>query len=94
MRQRRVEPVHINTNSVKSVIMVKRNMPSAAEPTVYGTVTVGDRGQVVIPKGARDSVGIRPGDKLIVLKMHGDGIALLKTDALKEMARKLLSQVE
>jgi len=74
--------------------MVKKNTRSMAEPMVYGTVTVGGRGQVVIPKDARNSVGIRPGDKLIVLKMHGDGIALLKTDALKEMARKLLSQVE
>jgi len=74
--------------------MAKRKMPSVAEPTVYGTVTVGDRGQVVIPKDARDSIGVAAGDKLIVIGMHRDGIALVKTAALKELAKKLLSQVE
>ena len=75
------------------MIMAKRNMPSAAEPKVCGTVTVGDRGQVVIPKDARDSMGVVAGDKLIVIRMHGDGLALIKTAALKELAKKLLSQV-
>ncbi len=47
---------------------------------LFGTVTVGERGQVVIPKRARDLFGIRPGDSLLVL---GDedigtrGIALI-----------------
>ena len=31
------------------------------------TVTVGDKGQIVIPKQARDVFGIKPGDTLVVL---------------------------
>ena len=43
------------------------------------SVTVGAKGQIVIPKEAREIFGIQPGDTLMML---GDqkGIALLKTD--------------
>ncbi len=85
---------HINMNSVKSMIMAKRNAPSAEVPMVYGTVTVGDRGQVVIPKGARSDIGVHPGDKLLVLRMHKGGIALIKTDGLKDWVNKFLSQIK
>ena len=46
---------------------------------IFGVVKVGDKGQIVIPKDARQVYGIKPGDALIVL---GDerGIALLKTE--------------
>ena len=46
---------------------------------IFGVVKVGDKGQIVIPKDARQLYGIKPGDALIML---GDerGIALLKTE--------------
>ena len=46
---------------------------------IFGIVKVGDKGQIVIPKDARNVYGIKPGDALIML---GDerGIALLKTE--------------
>lgn len=34
----------------------------------YGSVTVGERGQIVIPAEARNELNIKPGDKLIVMK--------------------------
>ena len=45
---------------------------------IFGVVKVGDKGQIVIPKDARNLYGIKPGDALILL---GDekGMALLKT---------------
>ena len=39
---------------------------------------VGERGQVVIPKEARDLFDIKPGDKLVVLCDVGQGLALCK----------------
>lgn len=45
---------------------------------LFGSVKVGERGQVVIPKEAREVFGIRPGDKLVVLGEDGQGIALCK----------------
>ena len=34
---------------------------------VFGTAKVGDRGQIVIPKEARELFGIKPGDTLLIL---------------------------
>jgi AbrB family looped-hinge helix DNA binding protein len=45
---------------------------------LFGSVKVGERGQIVIPKEARDVFGISPGDKLVVLGEEGQGIALCK----------------
>ena len=34
----------------------------------FGTVTVGERGQIVIPVEAREALGIKAGDKLLVMR--------------------------
>ncbi len=57
---------------------------------LFGSVKVGERGQVVIPKEARDIFGIEPGDILLVLGDVERGIALVKADMLQEFARKIL----
>ena len=38
------------------------------------TVTLGFKGQIVIPKGARDMFGYQPGDKLLLLADIDQGI--------------------
>lgn len=50
----------------------------------YGSVTVGERGQIVIPAQARREHGIAPGDKLIVLGSP-DGLALMAADRLLDL---------
>lgn len=53
----------------------------------FGVVKVGERGQIVIPKEARDMFQIQPGDKLIVLGEDATkGIALLNRDRFLEFA--------
>lgn len=47
---------------------------------LFGSVKVGERGQIVIPKEARDLFGIQPGDKLVVLGEEGQGIAICKEE--------------
>jgi len=50
------------------------------EKNFYDIVTVGARGQVVIPAQARKDFGVKPGDKLVVLKGMGDlGLLLVNT---------------
>lgn len=44
---------------------------------LFGVVNVGEKGQIVIPKKARDVFGIKTGDRLIVLGDEQQGIALL-----------------
>ena len=43
----------------------------------FGSVTVGERGQIVIPKEARELFGINTGDKLLVLGDEEKGIAIV-----------------
>lgn len=46
----------------------------------FGTVKVGEKGQIVIPAKARKIFGIRPGDNLIVLGDETQGIAILREE--------------
>lgn len=58
---------------------------------VFGMVTVGDKGQIVIPAKARKLFGIEPGDKLIVLGDEAQGLALLAEKDFMEMVRQFSS---
>ena len=40
------------------------------------TVTVGEKGQIVIPKKAREVFGIQPGDTLVILGDEDRGLAI------------------
>lgn len=44
------------------------------------TVKVGEKGQIVIPKGARELFGIKPGDTLLLLADVDQGIAIVRQD--------------
>lgn len=62
---------------------------------LYGTATVGTKGQIVIPADAREELGIEPGDRLYAVKfMHGMGIVFLKEESLESMVEDLAAQVE
>lgn len=56
----------------------------------FGVVTVGERGQIVIPKQARNIFGISAGDKLVVLGEDNQGIAIVKADNFESFAKQLL----
>ncbi len=45
-------------------------------------VKVGEKGQIVIPKGARELFDIQPGDNLLLMADKSRGIALVAADAL------------
>ena len=62
---------------------------------IYGTVKVGDRGQVVIPAEARKELDIKPGDLLFVMAgRNRRGIAMVKADSMKELAEKIMQGLE
>jgi AbrB family looped-hinge helix DNA binding protein len=65
------------------------------EAQIYGTVKVGDRGQVVIPSKARKDLNIKPGDLLLVMAgKNKRGIAMVKADAMREFANKIIHGLE
>lgn len=45
---------------------------------IFGTVTMNDKGQIVIPKKARDIMGYKPGENLLILGDESTGLAIMK----------------
>ena len=61
---------------------------------VFGTAKVGDRGQIVIPKEARELFGIRPGDTLLIVGESDTGLIISRPEVLNELAAELLNNVK
>ena len=61
---------------------------------VFGTAKVGDRGQIVIPKEARDFFGIQPGDTLLILGKNETGLIVTKPETLNDLADQIFDSVE
>ena len=53
---------------------------------LFGLVTVGDKGQIVIPAKARKIFEISTGDQLVVLGDEGQGLAIIKVKDFLKMA--------
>ncbi len=56
---------------------------------MFGTAKVGERGQIVIPKEAREVFGIKPGDTMLVLGDTKQGLALVNLNS--EMLSRITS---
>jgi len=60
------------------------------EDCFVGTVTVGERGQVVIPVEARKKLDIHTGDQLLIMSHPShEGFMILKIDAMREFLNYL-----
>ena len=59
-----------------------------------GISKVGEKGQIVIPKEARDMFNINPGDSIIVLCDKKKGIALVKSDVIEDISTNLFKKGE
>ena len=58
------------------------------------TATVGEKGQIVIPKQARDLFNIKPGDNLLILGDINRGIAIPPKGALMDVYNAAFSEGE
>lgn len=56
---------------------------------LFGMVTMGDKGQIVIPAKARKLFDITPGVNLVVLGDENQGIALIKAEHFLSMANMI-----
>lgn len=61
---------------------------------VFGTAKVGDRGQIVIPKEARELFNIRPGDTLLILGEEDTGLVVSRPEVLSDIASKVFETVK
>jgi AbrB family looped-hinge helix DNA binding protein len=56
----------------------------------FGTATVGEKGQIVIPVEARNAIELKVGDKLLVMSgPGGKGLFIMRPDMIKEFAKKM-----
>ena len=62
-------------------------MSDISKDKIYGSATVGERGQVVIPANIRKSFRMKPGDKLIVFAKH-EMIGLIPAEEFSQMLDK------
>ena len=61
---------------------------------VFGTAKVGDRGQIVIPKEAREFFGIEPGDTLLILGKTETGLIVTRPETLNDLANQIFDSVD
>lgn len=56
---------------------------------MHGTVTVGTKGQIVIPKEVRDMLDINEGENLLAITKYGTFVGFIKTDDVAEFIELL-----
>ena len=58
------------------------------------SVKLGPKGQIVIPKEARQIFGVQPGDTLLILGDEETGIIVTKPDVLRDAANEIFGKME
>ena len=63
--------------------------PAPRGKNIWGTVTLGERGQIVVPKAARERFALKAGDRLIVCSDE-NGIALIPAEFFERAVQELM----
>lgn len=57
---------------------------------IYGTASMNEKGQIVIPADARKDLDLSPNDKLIVIGGHGKALGLVRADVFEKRMRGIM----
>ena len=79
----------IKTETTEGIDMIP---PAPKGKNIWGSVTIGDRGQIVIPKAARDRFGLKGGERFIVVSDEL-GIALVLAEYFENKMRELMEMI-
>ena len=66
--------------------------PKIPKGKFISTVTIGEKGQIVIPKAAREMFGLEPGDTIVLLADKKRGIALVQNDRMMSHAESVMKE--
>ena len=66
---------------------------SKDEQHFISSVKIGPKGQIVIPKEARDMFGLQPGDTLVLMADKKKGIALQTVDKLNPLLKTVFNSL-
>ncbi|MBX9809024.1 AbrB/MazE/SpoVT family DNA-binding domain-containing protein [Candidatus Gracilibacteria bacterium] len=72
----------------------KKELPNKASSGVkmHGSVTVGTKGQIVIPKDVRDMLSITEGDTLMTMTKYGKFVGFIKAEDMSDFIDLLKSE--
>ena len=79
----------LKTEKTEGVGMIP---PAPQGKNLWGSVTIGERGQIVIPKLARDMFGLKGGDRLIIVS-NEQGIALIPAEFFESRMREIMVKI-
>ncbi len=65
-------------------------MEQKKDKFIFGVCKVGEKGQIVISKEARQVFDIKPGDSLLLVGDLKKGLALIKTEVFSALAEETL----
>lgn len=68
--------------------------PAPKGKHIFGTVIINEKGQIVIPKIARETLDFNSGDRLIVLGDEKEGLALVKATLFEERMKNILMKAK
>ena len=68
--------------------------PAPKGKHLFGSLIINERGQIVIPKVARDMFDLNPGDRLILLVDEEEGLALVKAEVFEARIKHTLDAVK
>jgi AbrB family looped-hinge helix DNA binding protein len=71
---------------------MEANMDALDEKNAW-TVKIGEKGQFVIPKEARDMLGIKPGDTILVLGDEERGLAILPKTKMNKYISMIFGEI-
>ncbi len=62
-------------------------------PSFVGSATMGERGQIVIPKEVREIYNLKKGDQFVVIVGHQEAIALVPMHKAKKLLESMTKQL-
>lgn len=74
--------------------MSKKNEECPNCPMFIGSTTMGERGQIVIPKEIREIYNLKKGDHFVAVVQHKDIIALIPMEKAKDMLKHMTEQLD
>lgn len=79
----------MKTESTDGIGMIP---PAPRGKNIWGSAAIGERGQIVIPKAARDEFGLKGGDRLIIVSDE-HGIALIPAEYFESKMREIMEML-
>ncbi|MFH1946801.1 MAG: AbrB/MazE/SpoVT family DNA-binding domain-containing protein [Candidatus Magasanikbacteria bacterium] len=73
--------------------MTKKDCFSGHAGDFFGTTSIGERGQIVMPKKLRDKLKLKKGDSFVVMQ-KGPGIVFMPTEVMEDFISDMTLQIK